>query len=198
MTRLKGDKSTPKCQKQFFHWTTLCYSELKRISDTSVALEALSYCINLSYNLKHGYPFRSYGEYSFMSAHSLCILCLSKPSNAKTILLSSLYGSVVYLCSSGIVPDNVLQILQGLSIFIFSGSKLAQQLKVINNKSTGNLSFTTVFLHFVGACLRIYTTFKEHNDKFVLLGFSASALLQFFLLILFLIYPPKKNKKHSE
>ncbi len=67
-------------------------------------------------------------------------------------------------------------------------SRIPQIVSNARTQSTGQVSVITVFLQFVGALARVFTTLKELQDPVILASYSASSLLLGVLLVQIWMY----------
>jgi len=160
-------------------------------------LELVGYAISIVYSITNGYPFSTYGEYTFIALQNIVIIFLvfKYTSNDYSIFGAVLVGFISFFCLglTGILKKEVLQTLQGCSIFIFTISRLPQIWMNFKNKSTGQLALTTFFLNFVGSLARIFTTLKELDDIIILSGYIMGTFLNGTILGQILIYSEKKK-----
>jgi len=102
--------------------------------------------------------------------------------------------SFVYFGLTGTISTQVLQTLQGSSLFIFTVSRFPQIMKNWKGKSTGQLAFPTFFLNFVGCIARIFTTLKELDDTIVLAGYIVGLFLNGIILAQIILYGDKNKE----
>jgi len=168
------------------------------LSRTMFILELVGYAISIVYSISNGYPFNTYGEYTFIALQNFVIIFLvfKYTTNDYSIFGAILVGfiSYFYVGLTGILSIEVLQTLQGSSLLIFTVSRLPQIWMNFKTKSTGQLALTTFFLNFAGSLARIFTTLKELQDTIILSGYIVGALLNGTILAQILVYGGGKKK----
>ncbi|KAL0485450.1 mannose-P-dolichol utilization defect [Acrasis kona] len=176
------------------------------LSLSMFVLELVGHMITLSYNLRHGNPFSTYGETFFVILQNVVILLLFftyRKGQASIIffLLSAGFASGAYtLLNEGLLPMETLQWLQAATIPIFTASKVPQILSNFSNlNNASNLSFITFFMQFGGSAARVFTTLQEVDDQLILAGFLLGLILNGVLLAQIVIYnfSSKSVKKAS-
>ncbi|KKY25187.1 putative monosaccharide-p-dolichol utilization [Phaeomoniella chlamydospora] len=154
------------------------------LSFLSILLETVSFLITLTYNIRSGWPFSTYGETALILAQDVVIGALVLHFSSKTsgsfipaayiaIIASSIYA----LLSPDLVPSSSLSYLQALAGILSISSKIPQILSNYLNGSTGQLSAFAVFNYLFGSLSRIFTTLAEVDDKLILYGFVAGFTL---------------------
>src|SRR5690349_625782 len=83
----------------------------------------------------------------------------------KAIGTFTVLGGFIGTLVSGLVPLDVLKLLQSFSIVIFTSSRVPQIYSNFRAGSTGQLAFLTFFLNFIGSLARIFTTMQETKDS---------------------------------
>ncbi|KAJ3114346.1 hypothetical protein HDU96_002224 [Phlyctochytrium bullatum] len=142
------------------------------VSLLSYALETLAILIALAYNYRGGNPFSTYGETQ---------------------------AALFALLSPALVSNATLVLLQWLSIFIGSASKIPQIISNFLSGSTGQLSGISLGLQFVGSAARVFTTMREISDSVLIMGSIVAASLNGILFAQVLTSsPPKVEKKKKE
>ncbi|KAI9776366.1 MAG: hypothetical protein M1816_005333 [Peltula sp. TS41687] len=175
------------------------------VSFLSYALETLSFVISLAYNVRHGFPFSTYGETAMIVVQNVVIACLvlglqGRKTGAAAFVagLASLAwallggggggGGVAQGKAQGVVGLETLRTLQmgaaGLSVL----SKIPQIWTIWQQGATGQLSAFTVFNYLAGSMSRIFTTLQEVDDKLILYGFVAGFVLNAVLAAQMLYY----------
>ncbi|KAJ3288994.1 hypothetical protein HDU79_004412 [Rhizoclosmatium sp. JEL0117] len=150
------------------------------ISLSSYVLETLALVITLGYNIRKENPFSTYGEVAFVSIQNFIILLmLTSYSKSYTalVLITLFFAASSYALFSDILPEEVLVYLTYASIAASTASKLPQIYTNFVNGNTGALSAITVFLQFIGAAARIFTTLREVKDQVILISFLVATVL---------------------
>ncbi len=79
--------------------------------------------------------------------------------------------------------------------FPFVSLQLIQAFENYKNSSTGQLSFVTILLLFLGALARIFTSYQDTKDKILILTFVSSAFFNGILVSQVLYYWNSKPKE---
>ena len=135
----------------------------------------------------------SYGEMVSGMAQSLIILFLCyvyKEMNGST---GTMYLGLIVASIAGIymklLPQEIANSLLMLSSIVYCVSRVMLVVSVIRTRSSGSLSFITLFLSMAGILVRVLTTFVNmSDDKFLLLIVGINAFfssLLFFVALLF-------------
>ncbi|KAL9540629.1 hypothetical protein PS6_010673 [Mucor atramentarius] len=174
------------------------------LSLASFLLEALSYSITLSYNMRQGNPFSTYGEIMFIYIQNIIITSLifyfgRQPAKMVAALIG-LFSVFWALNNAALVPAVAMSSLFAATIPLNLASKIPQIYSNFKNKSTGQLSVFTVVNYFVGSSIRVFTTMTEVDDPIMLFGgLLASSFNAILLLQVILYWNNSGNKKgHSK
>ncbi|ORX45819.1 mannose-P-dolichol utilization defect 1 protein [Piromyces finnis] len=163
----------------------------KGISVTSYFLEILALLISISYNVRFGYPFTTWGEYPFMAIQCFIVLFLiyfyKKTRKNLAYLLAPLLILLV-IFNQTFIPNKLLQILQTCTVGITIAGRLPQIFANYKNRSTGELSALTVFFQCAGSLARVFTTLQEVDDYVVMAGNLIASSLNTVLFIQVLYY----------
>jgi len=169
------------------------------LSGMSYWLQLIGYTISFAYPYNAQFPFSTYGEAGFILVQNLIIIYLlhlyRKKLNALFFVELIVFAIFAYALISGMVPLSTLVLLQGLTIPIFCFSKIPQIWSNFKNKSVGQLSFVTAFLTFGGSAARVFTTLKEVSDTVMLSGYIIGSVLNFIIILQFLLYWNSKPKR---
>ncbi|KAI8637660.1 hypothetical protein BD408DRAFT_47246 [Parasitella parasitica] len=184
--------------------TILKRKSAEGLSLASFLLEALSYSITLSYNMRQGNPFSTYGEIMFIYIQNIIIASLifyfgQQPTKMVAALIGLL--SVFWaLNNAALVPPVVMSSLFAATIPLNLAAKVPQIYTNFKNKSTGQLSVFTVVNYFVGSSIRVFTTITEIDDPIMLFGGLLASSFNALLLLQVILYwnnnPAKKG--HSK
>lgn len=176
------------------------------ISLTSFYIETLGFSIMAAYSIHNGQPISTYGEHAIISIQCVIQVILfwfiGKVKTTEKVIVGlgftffwviPLFGELVPESFWTYVPIYVL-----LMNIVVKFSQIAENFK---NGSTGNLSFITNFMNFLGVLSRIFTTFTELNDKMLLFNYTAGALMNGVIMAQFIVYwnsqIPQEKKKIS-
>lgn len=155
------------------------------VSRSSTYLELLGYLLSSLFYLKQPHiPFSAYGETLIVAAQSLVIVLMlwayAFPGVGETAAV------VAALAAAGTTTwaaeEDKLQYVQLSTAALFSMSRITQIVANVQQGSTGQLAFMTLFMNFAGSAARVFTSSQEVGRLDVLLSFALSALLNFALL----------------
>lgn len=176
------------------------------LSLSSYLLDTAATGITVAYNVRHEYPWGSYGESVFLLIQNVSsrtrsalvtsarpITDLFPPPQVVIIILIILYGrtsslstlaitllavgAAAYTLFSPAVPLSTLKLLLSASIPLSLSSKLPQIISNFRLGSTGQLSAFLVFNSLAGCLARVYTTSTETGDNVLWWGFTLGAVL---------------------
>lgn len=157
------------------------------------------------YNIKQGNPFETYGEniFSFIQYGIIVLLIWAyTPSTAQNdgISIREKIGVVIgliLLCGFCFLLSMEYQfILPLMSLPLLFMSRVPQIMECYKLKSTGRLSFISLFLIFVGSAARVFTTVVKVGFDFGLISnYLFGALFSFILLVQIVMYRPSLKKK---
>ncbi|KAK0205463.1 hypothetical protein DFS33DRAFT_1260086 [Desarmillaria ectypa] len=145
----------------------------------SYILETLSYCINLLYSYRNGFPFSTYGENIFLTIQNAFITQLivfySPNSQGKITLVSA--GLTAFVSTLYSLPTEILSYLQIATLPLSLFAKIPQITQNYRSKSTGQLSAFAVIAQILGCVARLFTTMQEVGDPVVLTVFALALML---------------------
>lgn len=173
------------------------------LSLTSYLLDTLSCFINLSYNLRQGNPFSTFGEILFIAIQNVIITSLiinfTGLSKAKLVAFIAVYAGLFYcLNSADIVPQVAMSSLFAATIPISLTARIPQIYTNFKNKSTGQLAVFTVVNYFVGSAARVFTTMTELDDPIMLYGGLLATTLNGILVLQVIMYWNNKIQKQKK
>lgn len=146
----------------------------KGLSIPSFELEVAGFTIALAYCLFKNLPFSAYGELVFILAQSIACLALiyyySGNLGLSTWVKTAVYCALAPTLLTGKVDGQVIEALYACQHAIFFSARLPQIYENFRNKSTGQLSFVTSFLSFVGCVVRAFTSVQEKAPGSMLVG----------------------------
>jgi len=165
------------------------------ISKSLFYLEIVTLLHSSTYSIRQQIPFSIYGESLIILAQNVLIVLLfwvySKeiPAWEKLVLfvVFSAYSFVLFSGDRFMTPA-LWGITQSSNMFIMILSKIPQIITNFNAKSTGQLSFFTFLLNFLGGIARLGTVILETNDVMYLAGFVLSVFLNGIIVAQFLLY----------
>ncbi|KAF2177033.1 mannose-P-dolichol utilization defect 1 protein [Zopfia rhizophila CBS 207.26] len=172
------------------------------VSFLSYLLESGSYLISLSYNIRHGFPFSTYGETALILVQNIVIAALVLNYSGKqagvAAWVASLAAAGTALFREDIVDVKLLAWLQAFAGFLGVASKAPQILTIWMQGGTGQLSAFAVFNYLLGSLSRIFTTLQEVPDPLILYGFIAGFALNAILALQMLWYWNNPTSKKTE
>ncbi|KAL9653868.1 hypothetical protein ABK040_012928 [Willaertia magna] len=168
-------------------------SSVVGLSSLMFIIEIYTQVITLGYNIRENNPFSTYGEYVFMIAQNVVILLFFFVYSKTDIVfsLSSIIFPVAFyfiVFDRNYVTMEHVAILQALNLPLFMFSRIPQIIKNFTQKGVGALSFTTTFLQLAGSGARLFTTYKELDDKLLLITSFIAVVLNGTLLLQILYY----------
>ncbi|KAH7406214.1 hypothetical protein DE146DRAFT_436571 [Phaeosphaeria sp. MPI-PUGE-AT-0046c] len=157
------------------------------LSFLSYLLESGAYLISLSYNVRHGFPFSTYGETALILIQNIAIASLVLKYSGNSLGIAGWVGGLIAagsaLFNEQWVGDERLSLLQATAGVLGVASKVPQILTIWQEGGTGQLSAFAVVNYLLGSLTRIFTTLQEVDDPLILYGFIAGFALN---LVLFL------------
>lgn len=197
------------------------------LSLSSYLLDTTGLAITVAYNVRHAFPWSTYGENVFLLIQNVCCFAPpptnlpslhSPPVNPPQIVITFLivyYSAssnrvsllstfaIVFLVSTfllgspSVVSLDTLQVLAAFCIPLALFSKLPQIISNIRLGSTGQLSAFLVFNSLAGCLARVFTTATETGDRVLWWGFVLAALLNGVLALQMALYWNKSGDKRS-
>ncbi|KAH7126857.1 hypothetical protein B0J11DRAFT_287828 [Dendryphion nanum] len=172
------------------------------VSFLSYLLESSAYLISLSYNIRHGFPFSTYGETALILVQNIVIAALvlnySGKSAGIAAWVAGLAAAGAALFREDIVDIKTLSWLQAGAGVLGVASKVPQILTVWQQGGTGQLSAFAVINYLLGSLSRIFTTLQEVPDPLILYGFIAGFILNAVLAVQVIWYWNAPASKYTE
>lgn len=170
------------------------------INMISVSCELLAISATWSYGFAQKFPFSSYGESVFLAFQTIIIafLVLYYGGQRTTALAYiTIYVTAMSFLLSPAVPKQLLSLLQTSNAFVIMVSKFIQAYANYKNGSTGQLSVITVYLIFLGAVARIFTSIQETGDNLVVFTYVVSSFFNGVIALQMIIYwnVPAREKR---
>ncbi|ODN04744.1 PQ-loop repeat-containing protein 3 [Orchesella cincta] len=151
------------------------------LSESSLALELLTYVISLSYNAMKEYPLSSYLEDPFLSLQTLAVLLIVYSYNerltVKRILTLLVVAVAFYILSYGIPSPIILQACLTATLPMKVFSKVLQLKQIWTAKSAGSISLVSWTINIYTCVTRIITTVLVTQDMTILLKHTISVTL---------------------
>lgn len=172
------------------------------VSFLSYLLESSAYIISLSYNIRHGFPFSTYGETALILVQNIAIASLVLNYSGKKAGIAAWIGGLAaaggVLFREDIVDVKTLSWLQAGAGVLGVASKLPQIFTVWQQGGTGQLSAFAVINYLLGSLSRIFTTLQEVPDPLILYGFIAGFILNAVLAFQVIWYWNAPASKYTE
>ncbi|CAK0740472.1 hypothetical protein CVIRNUC_001253 [Coccomyxa viridis] len=137
--------------------------------------ELIAYSITLAYNLRHRYPFSTYGDTAACWLQDIILVLLiakyRKQLGPKVIGSGVLIGLGSWALCSGAVSMQMLAALQASTILIITfGGRLPQIILNARRGNSGELSPLTSTMNLAGCLARCFTTAVLTKDSINLAG----------------------------
>ena len=169
----------------------------KGISLATFYMDTLSYSLMSAYCMHKSQPISTYGEH--ISVLVQCIILVGLYWKVERV--SYQYAAcviclfIVAWClplTSGLISEEFWSLVPLLyTVFSVTG-KLTQIQENFLNKSTGNLSFFTNFVTFLGSVSRVFTTLAELDDSVLLFSYVVGGILKGVIVSQFFTYRSTK------
>ncbi|CAG5179372.1 uncharacterized protein ALTATR162_LOCUS9197 [Alternaria atra] len=174
------------------------------LSFLSYLLESSSYLISLAYNVRHGFPFSTYGETALILVQNIAIASLVLKYSGRGVGVAGWVGGLAVagaaLFNDQWIDTEKLSLLQATAGVLGVASKVPQILTVWSEGGTGQLSAFAVVNYLLGSLSRIFTTLQEVDDPLILYGFIAGFVLNaiLFLQVVYYWNAPASKKTESK
>ncbi|KAI4617371.1 hypothetical protein J4E80_005574 [Alternaria sp. BMP 0032] len=174
------------------------------LSFLSYLLESSSYLISLAYNVRHGFPFSTYGETALILVQNIAIASLVLKYSGRGVGVAGWIGGLAAagaaLFNDQWVDNEKLSLFQATAGVLGVASKVPQILTVWSEGGTGQLSAFAVVNYLLGSLSRIFTTLQEVDDPLILYGFIAGFALNAILFCQVVYYwnAPASKKTESK
>lgn len=170
---------------------------IKGLSVVSFELEVAGFTIALAYCLFKQLPFSAYGELVFILAQSIVCLALvyyySPNEGPSTWVKTALYCALAPPLLGGKLDATLFEALYACQHAIFFFSRMPQIYENFQNKSTGQLSFTTNLMSLVGVVVRTFTSIQENAPFSMLVGCLLGLLTNGIVVAQMVAYAPKSK-----
>ena len=160
------------------------------LSSLAWILSTCSTTLSISYNMRMGNHFSTWGESLFVGVQVVFLILLKRHYDGNS-LLGSLTGlaalaAVTRLC---FLENTPAPLLVSLSVPFSCTSSLPQIVANFRNGNTGQLSWVPVLLAVIGLSIRIFTTLMEIDDPLLLLSIAVPCAMNAVLLLQFFTLP---------
>ena len=168
------------------------------LSLATFLLEAFCCCVNVAYNHKLEFPFSTWGESFFIGLQLIIMLAqFFHYTERKTFALLTPLAVPALCFGMTLLTKDILALLLTSSIPLMALSKIFQIKSNFSNGHTGQLSFATSLLNFLGCLARLFTVIQEVDDVLILLNIGTVFALNTIIVLQFVIYwnaAPKVEK----
>eukprot|EP00892_Ulva_mutabilis_P010252 jgi/Ulvmu1/759/UM010_0133.1 len=168
----------------------------------SSELENYVYLIHISYGMIMGLPVTAFGEAAVTWAQNIVLLMLlyrfKNASMLRPMMALLVVAMVAGPVSQSMIDQATIAKLYDLNSTVYMASKLPQIIAAFQQGKTGQLSFFTNFLQFVGSLARIFTSVKEGAGMPMVRGFIMGSLLNGTTVAQILYYGKDGRKPGAE
>lgn len=168
------------------------------LSLATFVLETFCVIMNVSYNYAQSLPFSTWGESFFILLQLIILLSQYFHYTSNKVLM--LATPLLVPALTGVLTTLSHQYLAlGLtaSIPLMALSKVLQIKSNFMNGHTGQLSFITNLMNFLGTLARLFTVIQEVDDSLILINIATVFVLNTVIVLQFLLYwnvePPKEK-----
>lgn len=162
---------------------------IEGLSFLSFGVDLLAHALFFTFGMARRFPFSTFGEnavavveiYAIMIAMSMYA---TKEQGKEELWYWTILCGLMVLAIACVRDPIAVDLFVVVAIVLGSASKIPQIVLSYQLKSIGSLNVFTVFLSFVGSCIRLYTTATDLDDNaFLLVSFSIGAILSAVLLL---------------
>lgn len=168
------------------------------LSLATFVLETVCVIVTVSYNYAQSLPFSTWGESFFILLQLIILLSqYFHYTSSKVLLLVApvLIPTLTWLLTT--LPHQYLTLCLTASIPLMALSKILQIKSNFMNGHTGQLSFITNLMNFLGCLARLFTVIQEVDDSLILFNIATVFSLNTIIVLQFLMYwsvvPPKEK-----
>jgi mannose-P-dolichol utilization defect protein 1 len=169
------------------------------VSESSLYTECLSMTLTIAFSSYKGLPLSTYGELIVVIAQNFMIVMLCWNFNSTSLLRIGSVCSLYTAFSAALILDLFPVVFWDSSVVLVTAlivvSRVSQISTIFKHKSTGQLSFVTNALMFLGTASRVFTTIVEVNNSMVLLKFLIALSLHGVIMLQFAIYWDNHKRK---
>ncbi|XP_031561197.1 mannose-P-dolichol utilization defect 1 protein-like [Actinia tenebrosa] len=172
------------------------------LSLMSFLTELVATTVTSAYSMQKSFPFSTWGESFFLSLQTSLLVVMYFHYNRRSSM-AAVFLAVYAVCIYGLLSKYMSLILLtqlfSLNVPLMAISKVLQIVANFRHGHTGQLSFIMVFLLFIGAIARIFTTVQETGDTIMLATYSMTTILNGIMLAQVLFYwNVKVNVDHTK
>lgn len=160
------------------------------LSTLSWVLSTCGSALTITYNVRMGNPFTTWGEQLFVAVQVVILILIKRHYDGQSVA-GSIAGLIVLtlllvVCMHDITPA---WLLISLPVPLSCSASLPQIMTNVRNGNTGQLSMFPAALAVIGLSIRIFTTLTEIDDRLLLLSIAVPCIMNVVLVTQFTIYP---------
>lgn len=137
------------------------------LQPASFEIETFCALVAATYGFANNLSFSAFGEAVGLAVQNVILLALiyryQRRSATRIILVAAALLAWIALANSSYLTASVLDRLVDANSLVLLVSRVPQIVSNHAQKSTGQLSFLTYFLNFMGTVARVFTTIQEPN-----------------------------------
>lgn len=137
------------------------------LQPSSFEIETFCALVAATYGFANNLSFSAFGEAIGLAVQNVVLLALiykyQKRSLARVTTVVVALSSWIALANSSLLTADILDRLVDANSLVLLASRVPQIMSNHAQKSTGQLSFVTYFLNFMGTLARVFTTLQEPN-----------------------------------
>lgn len=174
------------------------------VSLSSFTIEIFLYAISFCYCFQSEYPLSTYIENCLLMIQNIIIILLTlyyakRIFDKKVIIISLIFVGFHFFLLIPYCPAVLLGFLQSCTTPMFLICKIPQIYQNWKMKDTGSLSLLMNIGLMCGNLIRVFTSFVEiGNDWMLISGFFVNALLNLVIILQIIFYEKKEEKEHNE
>jgi mannose-P-dolichol utilization defect protein 1 len=136
---------------------------------TECLMNSISFC----YHTHIGTPFNVFGDSLFLLLQSAITISLIWEYRTDISLKEKIFAGtlivsfIAYLFTDAYVPEFMWTCVMNCQFLMITYARLPQIISNFKHSSTGQLSFVTCFLSFIGTVIRAFTVYKEARSRLV-------------------------------
>mmetsp|Transcript_9357 Transcript_9357/g.25297 ORF Transcript_9357/g.25297 Transcript_9357/m.25297 type:complete len:241 (+) Transcript_9357:3244-3966(+) len=137
------------------------------LQPSSFEIETFCALVAATYGFANNLSFSAFGEAIGLAVQNIVLLALvykyQRRSLARVMTVVIALSSWVAIANSSLLTADILDRLVDANSLVLLVSRVPQIMSNYAQKSTGQLSFITYFLNFMGTVARVFTTLQEPN-----------------------------------
>jgi len=173
------------------------------LQPSSFEIETVCALVAATYGFVNGLSFSAFGEAVGLALQNIILLGLiykyQKRSKGRVLGLACVVVSWLACARSGLLTKGMLDRLVDVNSVVLLISRIPQILSNYKAKNTGQLSFLTYFLNFMGTVARVFTTMKEKNATSAMMrGVFMSMSMNLLIVLQIVVYGGKVERKKKK